>query len=212
MSAVIFIERATPGTLTEFKDLLAKQLLEVREPWSLDVRTYRTQVKDDPNRDRLLYSLTFSHHDRKTVLMRDGHGMVLAGASNEVAAPELRTCSTGFSEPIDQLLSSKLSNMWTQRQVIRGDAGEALLITGGVTVRIVNLFTSTGFKGLLIELDQSEGLGGDVGSSNGVEPVVQLLKEMGVKDYKVAGPQDDSRYDDQPIYKLAELYIKVLEY
>lgn len=198
---MIFIERATPGTLTEFKDLLAKQLLEVKETWSLDYRTYRSQVRDSEDRNTLLYSLTFSHHDRRTVLMRGGSGLVLGGTTdnnNTTVPPQLQTCSTGYSEPVDQLLNSKLSNMWTQRQVVRGDAGESLLVTGDVMVRIVNLFSSTGFKGLLIEVD-----GGSV------DTVLGLLKEMNVVDYKVA--QEDNTSDNDATYKLAELYIKVLE-
>lgn len=198
---MIFIERATPGTLTELKDLLAKQLLEVKEPWSLDYRTYRSQVRDSQDRDNLLYSLTLSHHSRRTVLMRGGSGFVLGGTTDSSATTvpqQLQTCSTGFSESVDQLLNSKLSNMWTQRQVVRGDAGDSLLITGDVTVRIVNLFSSTGFKGLLVEVD---------GAS--VDSILGTLKEMGVSDYKFAQQEEEDNNVDT--YRVAELYIKVLE-
>ncbi|UCS19572.1 uncharacterized protein HLK63_D04301 [Nakaseomyces glabratus] len=213
-SAVIFVESATPGTLTEFKDLLAKQLLEVRETWSLEFRTYRTLVKDFPSREKLLYSLTFPHHDKKTVLIRNSLAWVLGTAE---IPDNLQTCSTGLSESIDQLLASKLSNMWAQRQVIRGDAGQTLLITGDVTVRIINLFAATGFKGLLIELDNLQ-------SATSLTNITDLLNEMKVKVFKVASAPglksedvevvDSSstmESDNEALFTLAKQYIEVLE-
>ncbi|QID88025.1 mediator of RNA polymerase II transcription subunit [Saccharomyces pastorianus] len=117
--------------------------------------------------------------------------------------------STGVPESIDSILSSKLSNIWLQRQLIKGDAGETLLMDG-LTVRLVNLFSSTGFKGLLIELQ--------AGTSNEaanfeakIADIEAHLSEIQVKDYKTSS---DSLTPDSDNYicDLAYQYVRALEF
>ncbi|AJU27137.1 Srb2p [Saccharomyces cerevisiae YJM270] len=206
-SAVIFVERATPATLTELKDALSNSILSVRDPWSIDFRTYRCSIKNLPaDVSKLMYSITFHHHGRQTVLIKDNSAMVTTAAAADIPpALVFNGSSTGVPESMDTILSSKLSNIWMQRQLIKGDAGETLILDG-LTVRLVNLFSSTGFKGLLIELQADEA--GEFETK--IAGIEGHLAEIRAKDYKTSsdslGPDTSNEICD-----LAYQYVRALE-
>ena len=92
-----------------------------------------------------------------------------------------------------------------QRQLIKGDAGETLILDG-LTVRLVNLFSSTGFKGLLIELQADEA--GEFETK--IAGIEGHLAEIRAKDYKTSsdslGPDTSNEICD-----LAYQYVRALE-
>ena len=93
------MERATPATLTELKDALSNSILSVRDPWSIDFRTYRCSIKNLPaDVSKLMYSITFHHHGRQTVLIKDNSAMVTTAAAPE-GHPPLRQSSPSLSCP-----------------------------------------------------------------------------------------------------------------
>ena len=216
------MEKATPGTLIQFKDALSNTLLSIQDPWSVEIRTYRTQTYSS-NTNAMMYSLNFSHHENNTVLVKNNIGTLFTSSkeNNTVAHLRRSDCSTGFPEDIDSIILNKMTSLWDSKQVLRGDAGETFKVVDGV-IRCVNLLSSTGFKGLIIEIEEDPD---QVGSSNGnlnndatdkndfievgldeaskekrfldiVGNTRELLKEIGVENYRISldrlGGQDEN--------------------
>lgn len=136
--------------------------------------------------------------------------MITTSSSNEVPRDLLsNVSSTTNPEPFDLILTSKLSNIWSQRQVIKGEAGETFETTDTL-VRAVNLFSYTGFKGLLIELTSSENASTEE-FDRSVNHMRTMLEGIGVKDVKLSqellNPSSSSYISD-----LAYQYTRVLEF
>lgn len=208
---MIFIERASPATLTDFKDALSDSLLAFLEPWSVDFRTYRCLIKNLPEgTSKLMCSITFSHHEKRTVLIKDKTALVTTSARHDVPKDLVaNVCCAGTPESIDNILASRLSNIWTQRQSIKGEAGETFETTG-MLVRAANLFSYTGFKGLLIELTSNENATSEQFRAN-VERIRNLLQGIGMKDAKISGELLDPSKSNY-ISDLAYQYVRVLEF
>ncbi|SCU88415.1 LAFA_0E12552g1_1 [Lachancea sp. 'fantastica'] len=210
-STVIFIERSAPATITDFYDVLANDLISVKEKWSFEFKTFRFTVKKlPPDSPRLMHSISFSHHGNKTVTIKNKAAIVTSTNPGDIPASQiLNGCSSRSSEPFDHLLTSKLSNLWTQRQSIKGDFGSTYQ-TAELIIRATNVFSYGGFKGLLIELECEENVQ-DTDFQQRVEKIRKYLKEIGIEDYKICGESMD------PLLKnyacdLAFQYVKVLEF
>ena len=126
-------------------------------------------------------------------------------------------CSTGFPESLDTLLGNKLTNMWEQRQMLRGDAGETFR-TMTCIIRCINLFSSTGFKGLIIEI---ESIGNETGEifNNKINDIKDLLKEISITEYQLSQDtlteqteMNSIESDTDNLCNLAYQYVRVLEY
>lgn len=197
--------------MIEFKDALSSTLLSVLDSWNVDFKTYRYQVKNiPPGESKLMCSITFSHHDKKTVLIKNNVCMVTTATLNDKSSSLLSNgCCGDTPEPIDAILSTKLSNIWSQRQSIKGEAGETFQTTD-LIVRAINLFSSTGFKGLLIEITSNE----DATEEEFAEKLVSLqslLKDIEVKDMRIS---DERLYfsGNDYICDLAHQYVRVLNF
>lgn len=157
-----------------------------------------------------MYSITFQHHDRKTVLIKNKFSMITTSNPSEVSRDLLdNVASTNSPEPFDQILSSKLSNIWNQRQVIKGEAGETFETTDTL-VRAVNLFSYTGFKGLLIELTSPENATGEEFGKS-IQHMQTILEEIGAKDVKIS-QENLNPFNCNYISDLAYQYTRVLEF
>lgn len=230
INRVIFIERATPATLTNFKDALANDLLSTEGTCSLEFRTYRTQIKNysEDSQSKLLYTMNFSHHDENTIMIKNKLGFLLSSDisigskitdDNRVQNLVENDCSTGYPESLDILLGNKLTNMWEQRQILRGDAGETFK-TMNCLIRCINLFSSTGFKGLVIEVEDTTTNCTNETFTSRINEIKELLNEIAIKEYQIS--QDTLNGDDvgnnvnpsQTDYlcNLAYQYVRVLEY
>ncbi|KAG0669442.1 mediator of RNA polymerase II transcription subunit [Maudiozyma exigua] len=200
----------------------------MEEPWSIEFKTYRTHIKNysEDSRSKLMYSMNFSHHPRYNVIIKNKLGLLLSSDKINESVKERDTriqdliendCSTGFPESLDMLLGSKLTNMWEQRQILRGDAGETFR-TINCIIRCINLFSSTGFKGLIIEIE-SIGKGSVEVFNNKVNDIKDLLKEINIADYQISHDTLTEQTDLNPIESdtdnlcnLAYQYVRVLEY
>ncbi|SCV03364.1 LAME_0H09824g1_1 [Lachancea meyersii CBS 8951] len=209
-SAVIFIEKSAPATITDFHDVLSNDLISVKEKWSFEFKTFRLTVKNlPPDSSRLMHSISFSNHGNKTVTIKNKSAVVTSTNTGDIPTSLiLNGCSSRFCESFDHLLTSKLSNLWTQRQSIKGDFGSTYQ-TAELTIRATNVFSYGGFKGLLLELECE----GDVQDQDFEQRVVKIrkyLKDIGIEDYKICCESMD------PLCKnftcdLAFQYVKVLE-
>ena len=203
------MEKATPATLIQFKDALSNTLLSIQDPWSVEIRTYRTQIYSS-NTNAMMYSLNFSHHENNTVLIKNNIGTLFTSnkENNTVAHLRRSDCSTGFPEDIDSIILNKMTSLWDSKQVLRGDAGETFKVVDGV-LRCVNLLSSTGFKGLIIEIEEEEEeeetdqVSDSSGNNDFIEVGLdeaskekrfldivgntrELLKEIGVENYRIS--------------------------
>ena len=182
---VMFVEGATPATLTAFKDLVANTLLSVLDSWSIDFKTFRCQIKTpDLPISKLMYSVTLSHHEKQTVLIKDNGLAVITSSGGSISGED----TDGTLESFDSLINTKLSNIWNQRQSIKGTAGETFLTMKGFIVRVVNLFSSTGFKGLLVECEEYRSHktpddANDDSFEQGIQTVQQLLESLDAVSY-----------------------------
>lgn len=200
----------------------------MEEPWSIEFKTYRTSIKNysEDSRSKLMYSMNFSHHPNYNVIIKNKLGLLLSSDNmNENSkAKDSRIqdliendCSTGFPESLDTLLGNKLTNMWEQRQMLRGDAGETFR-TMTCIIRCINLFSSTGFKGLIIEI---ESIGNETGEifNNKINDIKDLLKEISITEYQLSQDtlteqteMNSIESDTDNLCNLAYQYVRVLEY
>ena len=173
-----------------------------------------------------MYSMNFSDHSRYNVIIKNKLGLLLSSdkINDNVKDRDTRIqdliendCSTGFPESLDMLLGSKLTNMWEQRQILRGDAGETFR-TMDCIIRCINLFSSTGFKGLIIEIE-SIGKGSEEVFNNKINDIKDLLKEINIADYQISQDTLTEQTDLNPtesdtdnLCNLAYQYVRVLEY
>lgn len=185
------------------------------DPWGVEFRTYRSQIKNLPDGiSKLLYSITFPHHGKKTVVVKNKMAIVTASQIQDVPSELVESsCSTGYPEPIDQVLGNKLSNVWAQRQLIKGETGEMFETTETI-IGGCNLFTSTGFKGLIIEIQDKVGPDGDETTEEAfkekISGIEDLLRSINVTDYQLT---TDCLDPANPNYlcDLAYQYVRVLE-
>lgn len=136
--------------------------------------------------------------------------MITASSPSEIPRNlQGNVSSTNSPEPFDQILSSKLSNIWNQRQVIKGEAGETFETTDTL-VRAVNLFSYTGFKGLLIELTSPEDCSAE-DFDKSVQRMQTMLDGIGAKDIRLSQDNLNPSNCDY-ISDLAYQYTRVLEF
>ncbi|CUS23714.1 LAQU0S11e02608g1_1 [Lachancea quebecensis] len=209
-STVIFSEKATPASITEFHDILSNDLVSIKEKWSFEFKTYRLTVKNLPQgSSKLMHVITFTNRDNQSVIIKNNSAIITSSATEAVQSSlTLNGCSTGTLDTFDNLLVSKLSNLWTQRQNIKGDFGSTFKTTE-LTVRATNVFSYGGFKGLLIELECEDGVS-DKDFDQRVMKIRHLLDEMSIGEYRVcSSSMDPKNYNF--ICDLAFQYVKVLE-
>ena len=118
-------------------------------------------------------------------------------------------CCGNGPEPIDVILSTKLSNIWSQRQSIKGEAGETFETTD-LIVRAVNLFSSAGFKGLLIELTSNEGASQEEFEQK-LENIRSILEGLSMKETRISYEQLDSPKTEY-LCDLAYQYVRLLNF
>lgn len=260
-TTVIFMDKATPATLTEFKDAVSSSIISIESNWALEFRTYRSQVKkklnnnnnnsnvndsntnieeeqNESDRNNVLYSLSFPQK-KKNVLIKNGIAIVTttsfdvdnentdSGTSNVRKLID-SSSSVWYPEQIDNIISNKLSNMWIQRQLIKGDAGESFITQDGLLIKCCNLFSSFGFKGLLIELKEAP-LANTIHTTSiddnshftfCVKAILDILKTIGIKTYKISkdtlnkdtmSPINSNRDENAELCDLAYQYVNVLD-
>lgn len=118
------------------------------------------------------------------------------------------SCSTGAPESFDTILTTKLSNLWTQRQSIKGDFGSTFLTTD-LIIRATNVFSYGGFKGLLIELECNDGASISDFEKR-IERVRSHLYGISLREIKICRDVMDTTKPNF-LCDLAYQYIKVLE-
>lgn len=65
--------------------------------------------------------------------------------------------TSGFNDPFDIVVNSKLQSLWLTRQNIKGDGGQIYeLENGSLIIRTSNVFLHGMFKGLLIQIEAQE--------------------------------------------------------
>ncbi|SCV05569.1 LANO_0H10374g1_1 [Lachancea nothofagi CBS 11611] len=209
-STVIFVEKSAPATITELHDILSNDLISVKEKWSFEFKTFRLTVKNlPPESPRLMHSITFSHRDNKSVIVKNKSAIVTSAMPGSIpAALTLNGCSSASCESFDHLLTSKLSNLWTQRQTIKGDFGSTYQ-TSELTIRATNVFSYGGFKGLLIELECEEQIP-DSEFDQRINRIRNYLRDMSIEDYKICSDIMDPQRRNF-LCDLAQQYVKVLE-
>ncbi|SCU87950.1 LADA_0E07228g1_1 [Lachancea dasiensis] len=209
-STIIFVERSAPATITAFHDILSNELISIKEKWSFEFKTFRLTVKNLlPDSTRLMHSITLSHMENKSVIVKNKSAIVTSVAQGGLLEGlTLNGCSSGVCESFDNLLASKLSNLWTQRQSIKGDFGSTYQTTE-LVIRATNVFSYGGFKGLLIEIICEDDVS-DQEFEQRVSKIRNYLKEISIEDYKICGDFMNPQKRDF-ICDLAHQYIRVLE-
>lgn len=151
---------------------------------------------EEEDRSKVLYSISFPQQQRN-VLLKNGIAMVTttkidSDDTDDNSSQRLidSSSSVWYPEPMDTIFNNKLSNMWLQRQLIKGDAGESFTTRDGLLIKCCNLFSSFGFKGLLIELREN-GLNGASTVNNDdfgiyVKSITDILETMGISNYKTS--------------------------
>lgn len=226
--------------MVEFKDAVSSSILSIESSWSLEFRTYRSQIKkrvmstgngiesEEENRHKVLYSIGFPQQQR-SVLLKNGVGIVTTTKIDENSRKLIDSSSSvWYPESMDTIISNKLSNMWVQRQLVKGDAGESFITRDGLLIKCCNLFSSFGFKGLIIELREQEQEEEEVATALKVDhfdvcvkSIIDILQTMGITNYKTSRDvlkRDETvttttqtTNENTQLCDLAYQYVKVLD-
>lgn len=176
----------------------------------------------EEDKRRVLYSISFPQQQR-SILLKNGIGIVTTMSTQAGEKQEIKNLidsgsSVWYPESMDNIIGNKLSNMWVQRQLITGDAGESFTTRDGLIIKCCNLFSSFGFKGLIIELKQQEQPDGKKPHDDEfdvcVDSIVDVLKTTGITQYKIsraAQEQATKKNDNSELYELAYQYVNALE-
>lgn len=214
--SVIFIDKATPATLLEFKDRIANTIVTIEDNWSIEFKIYRSNISipsknekledattNNNNSKNILYSVSFPELEQ-TVIIKNGMSMLTTTKPHKKLINS--SSHNWYSAAFDNILQDKLSNIWNLRQVVKGDAGESFITRDKTQVKCCNLFTSTGFKGLVIQLQRQ---------NLQVENIVDTLHSMGIRDYiyndETLDPHaTNGNVDSLDVNNVAQQFIKVL--
>lgn len=148
--------------------------MTIENNWSIEVKIYRStiansgDVKGDNN---ILYSVSFPELEETCIIKNN---MIMSTSTNTTEKLLDSSSQNWYNTTFDTILQDKLSNIWNLRQVVKGDAGESFVTRDKTRVRCCNLFTSTGFKGLVIQLERS---------NLEIDGIVDILHSMGIRDY-----------------------------
>lgn len=160
------------------------------------------------NDSKLMHSITFTHRDNRTVTIKNKSAIITTSGSNVPEQLTSNGCSTNAPEPFDNLLQTKLSNLWTQRQSIKGDFGSTYRTTE-LVVRATNVFSYGGFKGLLLELECVDDVSLEEFEQR-VDHIRTFLKEISIVDMKIS-MQRMAPTKPNFLCDLAYQYVKALE-
>lgn len=157
---------------------------------------------------KLMHSITFTHRDNRTVTIKNKSAIITTSGSNVPEQLTSNGCSTNAPEPFDNLLQTKLSNLWTQRQSIKGEFGSTYRTTE-LVVRATNVFSYGGFKGLLLELECVDDVSLEEFEQR-VDHIRTFLKEISIVDMKIS-MQRMAPTKPNFLCDLAYQYVKALE-
>lgn len=154
-----------------------------------------------------MYSLHLSHH-KKTLLVKNNNVIITTINQNDIPFDLIfNGCNSGTPSSIDNFLSNKLSNMWSSRQNIKGEGGESIL-TMNLVIRMVNLFTNTGFKGMLLEIEAVDDNLEEEKFNECLEKINSILIDINIKDAKIGM---NSGTESNPLCVLGNQYVEALE-
>ncbi|PSK35617.1 hypothetical protein C7M61_004406 [Candidozyma pseudohaemuli] len=177
VSAVLLVHKATPGTITQFHDILSNRLPTLKGKWSFTFKIFRNNIHsippelaethDSAPESQFLYTWSPSYlNDSCVTLINKKNATVMShivqeelGSSGnaELAIPNdhlHKGATSGLNDSFDFLVGHRMQSMWTQRQTIRGDGGQIYeLENGNVTIRTANVSLHGNFRGFLIQIE-----------------------------------------------------------
>ncbi|KAI5965719.1 SRB2 [Candida pseudojiufengensis] len=210
MTSVILVQNATPETLIQFQDQLSNDLPTRKGKWSFVFKIFRNNsfaipkemvnVVDQNPDSKFMFTLSPSYLPGSTISLIDRKSVgvftnpireeiVELGHSAELCIPDnhLRLGATmGLNDSFDVFANSKLQNLWTQKQVIKGDGGQIYeLENGNLCIRTSNVFLHGNFRGLLlqIEIDEKSPSYKDKDVKN---TIIQITQKYGVSDQNLS--------------------------
>lgn len=154
-----------------------------------------------------MHTLTMSHKNNQTVTIKNQSAILTP--THVPKALYDNEFIFGIPESFDYILLNKLSNIWTQRQSIKGELGVSYQ-TSDLVIRVNNAFSYSGFQGLLLELESHENQTPEAFEKSVIR-VRALLNEMGLNDVKVSLDKFyHSDGSDNDLFDLTYQYLKVL--
>ncbi|CDO93203.1 unnamed protein product [Kluyveromyces dobzhanskii CBS 2104] len=178
------------------------------DKWSFELKTFRTSAKNtNPQDTKVMHTLQLSHKNNETVTIKNQSAIITPTYVPKGLYDN--DCVFGTPEPFDYMLSNKLSNIWTQRQSIKGEFGVSYQ-TADLLIRVNNAFSYSGFQGLILDLESKPSDTLEMFQKN-VDRIRSMLKEIGLTDVKVS--LDDSQKVEEKgssLFGLAAHYLKVL--
>lgn len=191
------------------QDILSTDLISTGDKWSFELKTFRTSAKNTSAQDtRVMHTLQLSHKSNETITIKNQSAIITPTHVHKDLYDN--GCVFGTPEPFDYMLSNKLSNIWTQRQSIKGEFG-VTYHTADLVIRTNNAFSYSGFQGLILEIE-SKSLNSFESFQKSFEKVQGMLREMGLKDVKVSLDkfQKLDTTENFNLFDLAFQYLKVL--
>lgn len=162
---------ASPDTILQFHDQLSNELPTLRGKWNFSLKVFRSNpysfTNNNQSESKFLHTLTLSYLPETTVTLVDKNSSgIFTNALEEnlyrptaLKFPEShlhKGATSGFNDPFDSIVNSKLQSLWLQKQNIKGDGGHIYELEGGsLIIRTSNIFLHGIFKGLLIQLESS---------------------------------------------------------
>lgn len=140
--------------------------------WGFSLKVFRSNpysfVNNNQSESKFLHTLTLSYLPETCVTLVNKNSLgIFTNVLEEnlyqdgtaLKYPEShlhKGATSGFNDPFDSIVNSKLQSLWLQKQNIKGDGGHIYELEGGLlTIRTSNIFLHGIFKGLLIQLEST---------------------------------------------------------
>ncbi|ESW99393.1 hypothetical protein KL918_001676 [Ogataea parapolymorpha] len=152
-NSVLFVQNATPTTITTFHDLLSNELPQSLGPWNFELKIFLNNkfsrpANFEPNQiaNRYLYTLQLSYYSNQTISIINNSKSIITKIPNtgtlfnDSSSPENSAliehikhgCANNMGttmENFERLITKKLASLWTVKQTIKGEGGYGYIIS-----------------------------------------------------------------------------------
>lgn len=226
------MHKATPGTITQFHDILSNRLPTLKGKWSFTFKIFRNNIysvapelvgtHEVSPESLYLYTWSPSYlNDSCVTLINKKTATVfshvvleeLGGSGNtDLAIPNDHLhmgATSGLNDSFDFLVAHRMQSMWTLRQTIRGDGGQIYeLENGKVLIRTANISLHGNFRGFLIQIESTHSSTGEADVKSTIEHLIEKYDiPSGNLCYKVINSNELDTYGD-----LALQYAEILNF
>lgn len=152
---VLFVQNTTVNNIASFHDQISNEIPKILDPWSFELKIYRAnpivsklmsavpplqQLRQQPQQlqqlqqqtaqlNKILYTLSLSYNQNQTISIINKNCTIFNTSIDQGQSLMESNCSSGFYDPLDVILQSKLTSLWVLKQSLKGEGGNSYQVT-----------------------------------------------------------------------------------